>query len=255
MEGNTIARAADFFTSQCQRSEVAEDKYAALQNDDLHYHQNDSHVNEDAEDKGLVSGHISQPRDKTRSRGFLTSCLGILTIALLCLLSGSLITALLQNYLIRDDIPRSKVLIKPCGGTAAEARARGCHFDIVSFMWLPDQCWDPELVADFEETNHLEWFQGPNRTGPLTRAQVITGEYNPVFVNWEYHWRHCTAMWKKMHRALLSPLGQAAIDGYVAPYHHTLHCEEMFLVNRTKNFEDTDTEVRVKYPDCGMPLL
>lgn len=249
-----LKRAAGFFRSQSQRSDNAEKDYAALQDDDLHNYPNTSQSNEDGEDEGLVSGQVSQIHNKTRTRGFVTSYPGLLTIALLCLISGGLIAVLVQDYLARDGFARGKVLIKPCGTTAAEARARGCHFDIVSFMWLPDQCWDPELVADFEKVNHLEWFQGPNRSGPLTREQVITGEYTPVWVNWEYHWKHCTAMWKKMHRALLSPLGQAAIDGYVAPYHHTLHCEEMFMVNRTKNFDDTDTEVRIKFPDCGMPV-
>ncbi|KXH40822.1 hypothetical protein CSAL01_13014 [Colletotrichum salicis] len=147
-----------------------------------------------------------------------------------------------------------KVMIKPCGSTPQEARQKGCHFDIISFCWLPSQCYDAELSREFDEANDLEWFLDPNRTEPLTHEQIMTGEYTGLYVNWEYHVRHCTAMWKKMHRAIILRNGHGvkAIDGYIGQYEHTKHCEHMLLVGRNIAPDVINTRIAVKYPDCGV---
>jgi hypothetical protein len=146
----------------------------------------------------------------------------------------------------------SKVMVKPCGSTPEEARARGCHFDVISFCWLPDRCYDPELSAEFDKKYQLEWFVDPERTQPLSHEQVMTGDYTGLYVNWEYHLSHCTAMWKKLHRAIAGPFGKGAIDSYIGPYTHTQHCEHMLLGNRSVAFDVVNTIILVKYPDCGI---
>ncbi|KAK2036627.1 hypothetical protein LZ31DRAFT_483197 [Colletotrichum somersetense] len=145
-------------------------------------------------------------------------------------------------------------MIKPCGSTPQEARQRGCHFDVISFCWLPSQCYDAELSREFDEANHLEWFLDPNRTEPLTHEQVTTGEYTRLYVNWEYHGRHCTAMWKKMHRAFILGHGHGdkAIDGYIGECEHTKHCEHMLLAGRNIAPDIINIRIAVKYPDCGV---
>ncbi|TDZ71705.1 hypothetical protein CTRI78_v001814 [Colletotrichum trifolii] len=147
-----------------------------------------------------------------------------------------------------------KVMIKPCGSTPQEARQKGCHFDVISFCWLPSQCYDAQLSREFDEANHLEWFLDPNRTEPLTHQQIMTGEYTGLYVNWEYHVRHCTAMRKKMHRAIIRENGQGAeaIDGYIGVYEHTKHCEHMLLAGRNIAPDVINTRIAVKYPDCGI---
>ncbi|TDZ36524.1 hypothetical protein C8035_v008232 [Colletotrichum spinosum] len=147
-----------------------------------------------------------------------------------------------------------KVMIKPCGSNPQEARQKGCRFDVISFCWLPSQCYDAQLSREFDEANHLEWFLDPNRTEPLTHEQIMTGEYTGLYVNWEYHVRHCTAMWKKMHRAIIRENGQGvkAIDGYMGVYEHTKHCEHMLLAGRNIAPDVINTRIAVKYPDCGM---
>lgn len=167
------------------------------------------------------------------------------------------------------------ILVAPCGSTPAEARAAGCHFDIISWTWLAEPCYDAGLSEAFAaETQDGDWFVDEARTQPLTRDQVLSGEYTGIYVRIGYHLRHCTAMWKKMHRALLdeagvevgsgeatrrgegagSSKGLTAMDAYIWSYQHTLHCEEMLL----GEWSDTDgilaTEVRTKYPDCGIAL-
>ncbi|KAK3690283.1 hypothetical protein B0T22DRAFT_376277 [Podospora appendiculata] len=143
---------------------------------------------------------------------------------------------------------------KPCGSTAAEARSRGCHFDVISFNWLPTACYDAELSQSFDDMRTWEWFLDGNHTQPLTHADIMTGEHTGLYVNWEYHVRHCTAMWKKMHRALLGPSGTRAIDGYIGSYAHTEHCARMLLGGRDIALETINTRIRVKFPDCGGAL-
>ncbi|KAK1705185.1 uncharacterized protein BDZ83DRAFT_543488, partial [Colletotrichum acutatum] len=152
------------------------------------------------------------------------------------------------------------------GSTPAQARAAGCEFDLISFNWLPPQCHDAALAETFEaelvEAGQLAWFKDANRTAPsLTREQIMTGEYSGVYVSLGYHLRHCTAMWRRMHRALMQSRGEEGgggglerVDSYIWSYHHTRHCEEVLLTRfgEINVGEVFTTEVRIKYPDCGV---
>ncbi|TEA10492.1 hypothetical protein C8034_v007709 [Colletotrichum sidae] len=157
--------------------------------------------------------------------------------------------------------PAKFLLTAPCGTTPSEARARGCQFDLISFNWLPPQCHDEPLAAAFESElgarGMLEWYEDANRTRPLSRAQIMTGEHTGIYVSLGYHLRHCTAMWRRMHRAIAEGGGGLArVDSYIWSYHHTLHCEEMLLgrYNESEIGHVFTTEVRIKYPDCGVLL-
>ncbi|WEW60175.1 hypothetical protein PRK78_005660 [Emydomyces testavorans] len=147
------------------------------------------------------------------------------------------------------------ILKSPCGTNATSARTAGCHFDIISFAWLHDKCYDAELSKSFSSIHEWKWFLQPNREQPLPASEALSGNYPVLYVNWEYHVRHCTYMWKKMHRAILKENGLETIDWYIAPYEHTEHCAEM-LLSRGDNyqFDVINTGIRVKYPDCGIAV-
>ncbi|CAF9936895.1 MAG: hypothetical protein HETSPECPRED_010490 [Heterodermia speciosa] len=174
-----------------------------------------------------------------------------LSIAIVC---SSLVAILLtitvhSTTSLRD--PVTEVVASPCGNSPTEARARGCHFDVISFCWLPDTCYDAELSETFDNMTTWEWFLDPNRTQPISHQQAMTGEYTGLYVNWEYHLRHCTAMWEKLHRAILGA-GKSAIDGYIGPLDHTKHCSQMLLSDRDVALETINTIILVKYPSCGI---
>lgn len=59
-------------------------------------------------------------------------------------------------------------------------------------------------------------------------------------------------MWKKMHRAIMSTAGWEAIDSYIGSYDHTKHCEHMLLADRKISFGSINSQIKVKFPDCGM---
>ncbi|KAI1126940.1 hypothetical protein F5Y10DRAFT_266651 [Nemania abortiva] len=155
-----------------------------------------------------------------------------------------------KAVLLQNPLPGDYMMREPCGSTPEEATERGCRFDVASFCWLPDACYDGGLSEQFDNYRDWEWFLDPDKTQPLSRQQVMTGKYPEVFVRWGYHIRHCTAMWMKMHRALMGP-GTSAIDSYIGNIHHTHHCGEM-LLDREVDTEDLNTIILVKYPDCGL---
>ncbi len=41
----------------------------------------------------------------------------------------------------------------PCGSSSAEARANGCHWDYGLIAWVPDECYNPVLDAEFLSLN------------------------------------------------------------------------------------------------------
>jgi hypothetical protein len=144
------------------------------------------------------------------------------------------------------------VLKSPCGASFGEAKALGCHFDIISFSWLPERCYDAELSQKFDKLAVWEWYIDHNKTQPVAKSEALTGELDGLYVNWEYHVQHCVYMWEKMHRALLGD-GKRAVDSYIGIYAHTQHCGKM-LLSRGEGFElsNFNTRIRVKYPDCGI---
>ncbi|KAF0322804.1 Major facilitator superfamily transporter [Colletotrichum asianum] len=159
-----------------------------------------------------------------------------------------------------SDLNTTYLLPFPCGATPSAARAAGCLFDLISFNWLPPACHDAALASAFEAelraAGELAWYRDMNRTAPLTRDQIMTGEYTGVYVSLAYHLRHCTAMWRRMHRALMQGGGGLGrVDSYIWGYHHTLHCEETLLGRRNETGAGVfTTEVRIKYPDCGVVI-
>lgn len=139
----------------------------------------------------------------------------------------------------------------PCGSTPEEAVARGCHFDLMQFSWLPDRCFDAELTQEFLDMEEWTWFADYEATLPLTKEQVLRGTYDSVWVTFGQHVAHCTMIWQKMHRAL-NGKGKMAIDGYMGALTHTVHCQDMLLNYRNDSVSDVDTEVFRKFPACGI---
>jgi hypothetical protein len=181
----------------------------------------------------------------------------LMSSALLAVLLGfALCTGLLIAIVVISTTKTHEIkpqtMISPCGSSPQEARSRQCHFDVISFCWLPDECYDAELSREFDKSNNLEWFLDANRTQPVSHQDIMTGEYTGLYVNWEYHLRHCTAMWKKLHRTIAGGSGAQAIDAYIGSFKHTEHCEKMLLGDRGIAFDIINTRIAVKYPDCGV---
>jgi hypothetical protein len=145
------------------------------------------------------SNHSSHYSHRRRVR---ISALLLAVMIFSSILLGALGLGITQLTLFTDSRRTNldhSVLVKSCGNSPDAARSRGCHFDISSFCWLPDDCYDKDLSQEFNDIHELKWFLGKNPTRPVSHDQIMTGDYSGLYVNREYHVTHCTAMWKKLH--------------------------------------------------------
>ena len=148
----------------------------------------------------------------------------------------------LQHSQPEDISPES------CGNSSREALSLGCSFDVMTFAWLPDRCFDKELVDDFLALKDWNWYLDVGGQQTADSASVVAGAYDKVYVKNEYHMYHCTYMWKKMHRATLAG---KVLDGYIGDMHHTAHCE-MQILDRSRALDRIDTAAYTKYVECPL---
>jgi len=164
-----------------------------------------------------------------------------------------------------------------CEMPPGRALAQGCKFDIVSFSWLPEPCYDAELTAEFLalKADGWKWYEllevppsdrlrrvdGLSNFGgaggqlqvprEVSFATVQTGSYPELFVTNEYHFYHCIFAWRKLHRALE---GFANMDGYVGSLQHTNHCGQMlsdfWMEPREQASTLVESVIRRKTPEC-----
>jgi hypothetical protein len=167
----------------------------------------------------------------------------LVIVATIIILAGGTLNILspvsrLEGYVNSDTLS--------CGNSSAEALAAGCEFDIMSFTWSPEACFDRELMDDFLARKNWTWWVNEVDEMPLQLLDVQYGQYLQLFVTWEYHLFHCTYMWKKMHRAIRAG---RPLDSYIANINHTNHCE-MMLLDHTMDLDARSTIIAVKYPFC-----
>lgn len=170
-----------------------------------------------------------------RSRSFTN-------LLIIIILSSPLV--ILVVFLVLGPNTKHSPEVIHCGDSAAQATQHGCHFDIMSFSWLPPPCFDAELTREFESLQAWEWFADPERTQPVAKEEVLRGEADALFVSFEYHRAHCTSMWKKLHRAL--SMG-GFVDSYIGNYNHTAHCAHMLLMKGEK-LGALNTIISTKFP-------
>ncbi|RHZ66772.1 uncharacterized protein CDV56_109300 [Aspergillus thermomutatus] len=149
--------------------------------------------------------------------------------------------------------PRSPERLFRCGTSAAEAKAAGCHFDLMSFSWLPPACYNEDLTNDFLNYTNWQWSLDAEGQHLVSKEFVQQGDFEFLFTSYEYHVVHCVFMWKKTHQAILDG-GFDHLDGYIAGLGHTGHCGEM-LLDRATDLQSWGTPGWTKFPACGRGVL
>ncbi|KAK0649769.1 hypothetical protein B0T16DRAFT_410690 [Cercophora newfieldiana] len=133
-----------------------------------------------------------------------------------------------------------------CGSSPAEARSRGCHFDILSFAWQTPECFDAKLMDSFLAFGNWTFYAEPNRTAETVDLETALRGESSLFVDWKYHVTHCTFMWMQMHRAYAV---RGYIDSHLDSYAHTMHCR-WTLLERDTAPETVNVVANLKYPVC-----
>ena len=131
-----------------------------------------------------------------------------------------------------------------CGNSSAEAIAKGCTFNLMTFAWLPEACWEHEMTNKWLERTQgeFQWYADPNGLDELPQEPHAIGLRDKVYASPNWHESHCAFSWRKFHKALVYG---GLIDGLISKWVHTMHCTRVLLRNNTRL-----THVDVEYGVC-----
>ena len=83
-----------------------------------------------------------------------------------------------------------------CGDkdSVEEARAKGCVFDPMGWIWTRPECYDAELVEDFMNRTDWSWHTDPKLTeeSKVPMDVIYRGDHPKLFTSKKYHYVHCT---------------------------------------------------------------
>ncbi|MCJ1444131.1 MAG: hypothetical protein MMC23_004632 [Stictis urceolatum] len=126
-----------------------------------------------------------------------------------------------------------------CGKSIAEARSMGCVYDSLAAAWLPRECRDDELTAEFDSAGpgpNGEWpyFADAEGKRPITVEQVAA--MGDTFDFWystkEWHVVHCNFYWQKRFRMRQTGTIMERRNDHIA---HVKHCGMVVLDGRPKD--------------------
>lgn len=194
----------------------------------------------------------------TRWHNFLLFS-ALLIITNLCTLAVSHIPSKTPSISLPDthqDAASSKGKFTfPCGRNYTEAIAAGCTFDVMMDEWLPEDCQDRELTAEFKALKDWQFYSDSNLIKPLSEEALAMSKV--AYTTIEYHEAHCSFALRKLHRAIARG---AKIERAVASEAHTTHCAELLRVesaggkdrvsNRASSLEHRFTSLHPGFPPC-----
>ncbi|KAK4032614.1 hypothetical protein C8A01DRAFT_20320 [Parachaetomium inaequale] len=112
-----------------------------------------------------------------------------------------------------------------CGRTTAEAKQRGCTYDILSNHWVPGICMDEAAVAEYQADGTWFGFADEARRQRLTIAAMSEHDY--YYTNERDHIVHCAILWRKQFRAFFAQ--RQNLDSIIASEEHTMHCSQFLM--------------------------
>ncbi|KAK0765613.1 hypothetical protein N5P37_001550 [Trichoderma harzianum] len=174
---------------------------------------------------GNENDPILEPRKRKRL-GYVTILIIIKDVILVVLALAAAIALYMQSR------PTSTGTRCDCGSSTAEARAMGCKYDTIAAAWLPPQCIDSELVAEFEkmgdgENGTWQYWVDAEHSRLLSIDEVgALADTNGFFwttTNW--HFMHCFYYWRKQQRARFTGV---LIEPRYDNERHVKHCGQIF---------------------------
>jgi hypothetical protein len=118
----------------------------------------------------LATNEPPEPQQERTRRGELTSCIPTNTI-IRCFVPLSLMAVLLVLVVVF----RSKTNFEThgCGGSPREARSLGCHYEMNSLRWVPEERYDPEFDKAFEEKYSFKYYNDSYGTVEIGQEIVL----------------------------------------------------------------------------------
>jgi hypothetical protein len=139
-----------------------------------------------------------------------------------------------------------------CGTNSVEARANGCVFDHLSYVWLQPQCYHPELLAGYNNRTGVTYYSEKSmEDGQLIpMPEIERGDHDRAWAPRKFHSMHCAFTVSKMHYALVHHL---PIDSAAVSFKHTEHCQMVLLdeVPECLDGKCSKSRLTARYTSCG----
>ena len=145
----------------------------------------------------------------------------------------------------RHNITSNSKLLK-CGNSTAEAKALGCRYDILLNHWVPSQCWDQEMIDEYQDDDSWTAYYDEALTQPIKTIDEM-GDRDHYWTSARDHINHCAMMWKKQFWVMFED--RSAMDSLVAGPGHTDHCAQYLMDASLYNFT-LSTRVEIGFAGC-----
>jgi hypothetical protein len=142
---------------------------------------------------------------------------------------------------------------RSCGSTKEEAVANGCHYVPMQHGWVPDACYYPSLVYEFDPFSEQEWYLNNDLTVLADMDKLRAGEsftaYTQSFVEHE-----CMYNWRKLAMAVAER--RKLIDSWSYDEPTTSFCarqiaeKRLLIGNGTYEAGTYFTEVGLAFLEC-----
>lgn len=134
-----------------------------------------------------------------------------------------------------------------CGHTPEQARMNGCWFDLILYSWVPAQCYDEELQAEFR-TGDYQWFKEREAINEVSTEIAGQGIENELWLNWDWHIWHCRYIFLQMTRVLSN--SSMGIPGRLMDPKHTEHCVNTLTREEYYPLKEIGTVLYLNYSTC-----
>lgn len=131
---------------------------------------------------------------------------------------------------VRPTIIHTGSELGDCGHSIEQARAAGCHFDPMSWLWIPHSCYMPhrDLIDEWKSKTDWHFYTDVNMRpeDEVPVQSAYNGDYMKLYTPYKYHKIHCSYMWQKTHSILTQRL---PIDDNTLNQRHMRHCQKVLL--------------------------
>ena len=144
--------------------------------------------------------------------------------------------------------------LRTCGNSSSEAEALGCRFQLWSYAWVPEPCFDPVLEEDWIEMQPQpsptgwQYFEDFNGTRVVDVDVVLRGRSERLYTTWGQHLWHCAFTWRKVLRNLNG--SGVKLTERDLQYDHTAHCSDMAVMGSDWSFDMINDMLVLGFLEC-----
>lgn len=154
----------------------------------------------------------------------------------------------------KHDESSRELELRGCGNSSTEATALGCRFQLWSYAWVPEPCYDPVLEQDWLEMQPQpsptgwHYFEDFNGTQLVDVDVVLRGQSDKLYTTWGQHLWHCAFTWRKVLRSLNG--SGVKLTERDLQYEHTAHCSDMAVMSSDWDFNVINDMLVLGFLQC-----